>query len=588
MPSPNHRTPPPAAILGVGAFLAILPLLLHGPSCGHDFDFHLLSWLEAANQFAHFGYPHWAFTPAWNAGEPRFLFYPPLSWTLGAVLGLILPWNSVPIAFTWVALFLSGLTMHRLASRYASPAAATIAATVYLANPYMLFTAYERTAYGELLAAAWLPLLFAAAFAERVRILPIAGAIALLWLTNAPAAVMGSYALAFLTLIRLIRRSKPDTLPPAPSHLRLRLGITTICATALGLAFAAFYIVPAAYEQRFVQVNMAVIPGMRVSDHFLFHRMGGQTFDDLFHDVVVRTASEVALTLLAAITVALLVAWRKRSSLPSSLFPLPSITLLTLLIAFLLTPPSLILWNHIPKLAFLQFPWRLNAILGVILALATAIALKHLRQSLPSSLFPLPLSLLLILPAYHLFAQRCDREDSVPARVALFHSNLGTEPTDEYTPVGADNDLLSQQTDPPYWLVPSSPSDDAPPPPKASAGQSPAHLALDLPAPEYLVLNRRQYPHWRTLLNGSQPTPLHRKDGLLVVLLPRGHSTIDLVWVTNPDQIIGLIISGIALLIAILIPRQRPIQALDACPRVLSSVHSLCRIKPIRGSPEHA
>jgi hypothetical protein len=557
MPSPNPRPLPAPAVLGVAASLAVLPLLLHGPSCGHDFDFHLLSWLEAANQFAHFGYPHWAFTPAWNAGEPRFLFYPPLSWVLGAILGLILPWNAVPIAFTWVALFASGLTMHRLARRHASPAAATIAATLYLANPYMLFTAYERTAYGELLAAAWLPLLFAAAFAEKVRILPIAGSIALLWLTNAPAAVMGSYVLAFLTLIRIVRPPTPYSLLPTPWRLRLRLAATTTAATALGLALAAFYIVPAAYEQRFVQVNMAVIPGMRVSDHFLFHRMGGRTFDDIFHDAVVRTASEVALTILAAIALALLIAWRRRSSLPSSLFPLPSLTLLTLLIAFLLTPPSLILWNHIPKLAFLQFPWRLTAILGVILALTTALALKHLKPSLPCSLFPLPLSLLLILPAYHLFAQRCDREDTVPARVALFHSNLGTEPTDEYTPIGADNDLLSQQTDPPYWLSPLAPSDDAPPPPKADAGQSPTHLTLDLPAPEYLVLNRRQYPHWRAMLNGGRPELLHRKDGLIVMALAKGHSTIDLVWVSTPDQTIGLIISAAGILFAIRIARRR-------------------------------
>src|SRR5580704_15233807 len=143
MPSKLLRAVPHQAVLCAAAFVAILPILLGSPSCGHDFDFHLLSWLEAANQFAHFGYPHWAFTPAWNAGEPRFIFYPPLSWTLGGLLGLILPWNLVPAAFTWIALTLSGLTMHRVVSRYASPAAALLAATLYLANPYMLFTAYE-------------------------------------------------------------------------------------------------------------------------------------------------------------------------------------------------------------------------------------------------------------------------------------------------------------------------------------------------------------------------------------------------------------------------------------------------------------
>src|ERR1700678_2514877 len=78
-------------LVPLAAFLATLPLIVHGTSCGHDFDFHLLSWFEAATQFAHGNlHPHWAFTPAFNAGEPRFVFYPPISWYFGAVIGLVL------------------------------------------------------------------------------------------------------------------------------------------------------------------------------------------------------------------------------------------------------------------------------------------------------------------------------------------------------------------------------------------------------------------------------------------------------------------------------------------------------------------
>ena len=47
--------------------------------------------LEAARQLSHGDFnPHWAFSPAFNAGEPRFVFYPPLSWRLVAALGLLL------------------------------------------------------------------------------------------------------------------------------------------------------------------------------------------------------------------------------------------------------------------------------------------------------------------------------------------------------------------------------------------------------------------------------------------------------------------------------------------------------------------
>ena len=207
-----HQNRLPYLLIPLAAFLATIPLLIHGCSCGHDFDFHLLSWMEAARQFTHGNlHPHWAYTAAWNAGEPRFVFYPPLSWTLGAILGLLFPqnwgWQWIPILYTWIAITASGLALHRLARAFTTGTAALIAAVFYTVNPYMLFTAYERTAYAELLAAAFIPLLLQAILRGnhkgRVTIPGIAIPIALLWLTNAPAAVMSCYALALLTLIRL-------------------------------------------------------------------------------------------------------------------------------------------------------------------------------------------------------------------------------------------------------------------------------------------------------------------------------------------------------------------------------------------------
>src|SRR5713226_2605052 len=176
-----QRTRLPYLLIPVAAFLAIIPLLINGCSCGHDFDFHLLSWMEAARQFTHGNlHPHWAYIAAYNAGEPRFVFYPPLSWTIGAILGLLFPWTWTPILYTWLALTASGLALHRLARDFTTPTAALVAAVLYTVNPYMLFTAYERTAYGELLAAAWIPLLLLAILRKQVTIPGIAIPIALL------------------------------------------------------------------------------------------------------------------------------------------------------------------------------------------------------------------------------------------------------------------------------------------------------------------------------------------------------------------------------------------------------------------------
>src|SRR3984885_4905198 len=332
----------PYLLIPVAAFLAIIPLLTNGSSCGHDFDFHLLSWMEAARQFTHGNlHPHWAYTPAYNAGEPRFVFYPPLSWTLGAILGLIFPWPWTPILYTWLALTAAGLAAYYLARDFTTSTAALLAATLYTVNPYMLFTAYERTAYAELLAAAWIPLLLHAILRKQVTIPRIAIPIALLWLTNAPAAVMSCYALALLTLIRLatnssnqfLRVSSKDTSATNPdtpyldsemwisrvsattpadtetttslSQTPIQIAINTAAGTVLGLCLAAFYILPAAYQRRYVQIAMAIIPNMRIQDNFLFHHTG-----DIPHDQVLHTASLIAILLIAFTAGALFAAKR--------------------------------------------------------------------------------------------------------------------------------------------------------------------------------------------------------------------------------------------------------------------------------------
>ena len=235
--APGRRQWLPFAVFALAALAAVLPLILQGCSCGHDFDFHLLSWMEAAHQWQHgILKPVWAFTPAFNAGEPRLLMYPPLSWATGAAIGMVLPWAAVPVVFTWLVLFLCGVTMHRLLRRWTSPAVATMGACLYLVNPYMLFCAYERTAYAELMAAAWMPLLLAAMLRPRISAWRVTLVVALLWITNAPAAIVGTYSILLLGLVRLFLLRKEGVRPVLRVAWTISSGFVSgqICAAGAG------------------------------------------------------------------------------------------------------------------------------------------------------------------------------------------------------------------------------------------------------------------------------------------------------------------------------------------------------------------
>ena len=560
---PRYRLP--YLILPIAAFIAVLPLISHGCSCGHDFDFHLVNWFESARDFTHGNiHPQWASTPARNAGEPRFIFYPPLSWIIGALLGFLMPWTWTPIAYTWLALTAAGLALFHAARSFATPNAALIAAAVYIANPYTLYTAYERTAYAELLAAAWIPLLLRAILRDRVTTLGIAIPITLLWLTNAPAAVMGCYTLALLTIVRLAPTNPPGApftrlhrvsgtsreSATAPAHTQVtiepgRLALNTIAGTALGLGLAAFYILPAAWERRFVQIRYAILPGIRPQDNFLFHHTG-----DPDHDGVLRTASVVAVLLIAATIITLVIIGVTKSRTANTptidnkntrlLIPF---TILTLAIVLFLTPVSTPLWTHLPQLEFLQFPWRLLALLAAVFGLALALALTKLSlKTASTAAISLLAVFLLAFPAWHAFRQRCYPEDTVQARLEIFRSaDPGSEPTDEYTPVGADNDALAT-TNPGYWLAPTA---NAAPATSSTPAPAPHQLDLTPTSPTTLIFNLRDYPAWQITRNGSPiATRLHRRDGLIAVPLPAGPAHIEVIHVTLPDQRLGYLLTA--------------------------------------------
>jgi hypothetical protein len=520
-------------------------LLARGPSCGHDFDFHLVSWLEVARAW-HSGlvYPHWASSANFGAGEPRFVFYPPTSWMLGAALGSSIGWQAAPWCFTAVCLFCAGLAMRHCSQDWLTPLGSTTAACLYIANPYMLFIAYERTAYGELMAAILIPLLLCYAVRPQPPLTPLAATVAGIWLMNAPSGVMACYALLWIVLLRLI------------SERSWRASVRIAAATATGLLLVAFYLIPAAYQERWVEIARAIGPDMRFEDSFLFHHSG-----EAFHDAVLHTASILACVLLALALPSILL-WR--DSLRSrSLLWLASFVPLILI---LLVPISAPLWRHAPQLAYIQFPWRWLLVLAPVVALYLSGCIAH-RSRAPWSIAAVALlciaSIAACTPRFH---QYCDEEDNVHAQVALMHDGSGEEGTDEYTPHNDDNAEIVQ--DMPLVRVLATPRADEPDSGKVQNPEyksdpaserhatitvtdwSPEHHAVvvNTPAPGYAVFRLMDYPAWAIHRDAAEiklrPT---RDDGLLTIPVQQGRSEIDIRWRTTPDISIGRVVSLLGL-----------------------------------------
>jgi hypothetical protein len=502
-------------------------------------------------------YPHWVQDANYGAGEPRLIFYPPASWFLGALLGVATSWHAAQVLFVLLALLAGGAGMYLLAREWAPAAPATFAACLYVANPYAMFVAYERSAFGELLAAAWLPLVVLFALRRSGSIAPLGMSVAALWLTNSPAAVVGSYLLAVLALGMWIAEGSPW---PA---LRATGGM------ALGLGLAAFYIVPAAFEQRWVQIERAILPGIRVEDSFLFAHT-----TDAFHDQVLHTASWILVLELAGASVAAYLAWKNRLGGSARMVltaTLPVILLLQL-------PASEVIWKHAPHLKFLQFPWRWLMALSVAgCALAAMAVVRQTRWRVVIA--GIVIAAMGIGGALFFF-QPCDDEDAVAAQVAGFRLGQGSEGTDEYTPVGVDNAAVQQHlplvrvlreaqddtaddtpADNPAWRAGDPGSITAKVDARRWNGE---HWTVSVVTPEtgYAVLRLMDYPSWRVTVDGQavKSRPL-REDGLMAIPVNAGSHAIDVQWTATRDVVAGRAVSAIALLaLAVVAMRERKVR----------------------------
>src|SRR5437867_8096670 len=287
-------------VISVTALCVVLPFLHYGIPSGHDFEFHLNSWIDVVDHWKQgVAYPHWQAMAHYGYGEARFIFYPPSSWTLGALLGLILPWKLVPAAYICVVLTLSGCSMFALARRWLPGTDAVWAAAFYAANPYHLVIVYWRSAFAELLAAACLPLLLLLVLDLEERgarvILALSILLAAGWLTNLPSAVMMNYSLVVLVAcVAVFRKS-------------IVILVYGAVACALGAGLAGFYLLPAFHQQSWVNISQVLAPGVRPVENFLF-----AFTDDPDHNRFNLLVSIVALS--EILTVAVLCFLARRTS----------------------------------------------------------------------------------------------------------------------------------------------------------------------------------------------------------------------------------------------------------------------------------
>lgn len=538
-------------------------------------------------------YPRWASDFYYGYGYPLFNFYGPLTYYL-AVAFAALPGVDVVGGVKAVLLLgiaLSGLGMYAFARDRWGALGGVLAAVAYVYAPYLLlFDPYLRGNLAECFTFAIVPWVLwalarlAAGGGWRYLAGVAAGWAALLATHNVMAMLLSVLLAAYVAF-----------------EWVLRGGWRPFAVVVLGPGLSAFYWLPVLAEHRFVQ-NENIIQGyFDFHDHFL--SLGelfgpakiqdlGATFPDFRFSAGLGQVILVALLLLLLLYKLISL---KSASIGDHQRPTSELAfwlVVALGLAFFTLPVSVRLWETIPPLAYVQFPWKL---LGP-LAFAVAVLAGGLpwlarqvvggRSVLPVTAGGVLLVLLTVLPNTFPPPWKPDFGGATVLDHLLFERQgraVGTTSAAEYLPV-----WVRAKPGPSAWLTdayeegrPLDKLDPASLPPgarvvEATHGPATDRFVIESPQSFTARVLTFYFPGWRALVDG-EPVEIapDARHGFITVLLPAGRHTLELRFGSTLPRTAGTIVSavsllalvGLAILIGLPVGARRDVHLRDVSPQ---------------------
>lgn len=380
-------------------------------------------------------FPRWQPDFAFGYGYPFFNIYGPLAFYAGEALHLAgLPIVDAVKAVFALSITLSGLAMYGFVKQVLGApgqrnAAGLVAAVAYMVMPYRLVDIYVRAGLAESVAYVWVPLVLWGTWATLHRprlanVLGLALAYAALLFTHPLTVLLLTLILvfyvAFLALARLKdevspRRWTRESILPLFGHLGHVL-LPTAFALVLGLGLSAVFGLPAMTENRFVRLDQwyggrYTWGGDFVEFFQLFSPRWGMGASVPGPDDQVSFQLGAVPVVLGLVAVASLLIRRKDRAFRLIAF----FAALVVVATFLMLEASAPLWQTLPLVRVVQFPWRLLTLTVFSMAfLCGAVARGEERRGGLVDLPALVLVLLLLLSSLpYARAEMTEREVSL-------------------------------------------------------------------------------------------------------------------------------------------------------------------------------
>lgn len=509
------------------------PLIRQALPVAHDMGFHLFQ----ADQFAS-ALGSGAMIPRWVAGSnngygsPNFIFYSPLSYYFVASLNFIV--GSIPLSLImsiWFSFFLSGIAMFGAVRRVSGREGALVAAIFYQILPFHLLDLYARGSFAELFAFVWFPLVFLCAHgiftAERKAAFVCGLSLTYggLILTHLVSGYIFTFVLcAYLAFNYLLYRDR-------------KAFCLALFALIAGLGLSSFYLLPAIFERKFVQIDYIVkchVGNFRQNFLFLLDGLQHGLSD---YRLMLHAVTVLDLVLFLSLVMVLPATRKEKNRVSQHHF-----FMALFLFAFFLTLPlSGSVWELVPGFAALQFPWRWITLMELSLCfligrLFSAEDARPVVTSAPGNR-AVYYSLAAILLVSLLIIVRSNK--------TYTEEFAGFPVAREYTPTSvSDLDTLLAKKQEQVSTIAGIASSDV-----RKWHAELRGVEVNASTPAQLRIGTSYYPGWEAEVDGGDvPIGIEKQSGAMLIGVPQGVHTLILKFVDTPFRRFAKCVSLISVL----------------------------------------
>jgi len=509
-------------------------------------------------------YPRWGANLYLGYGYPIFNYYAPLTYHLGNLFASVLPGTGIVAGTKTVfvlGLVLASLGAYLLGRTLFEPAGGILAAASFTLSPYVLFIdPHARGDLAEHFAVCLLPLAFY--FVHRLMHAPAPGV--LLGSVLSLSAVVFSHNLLGLTASALLLAYWGWRSLLGPKRGK---SLWPLWAFALAAGLIAFFWLPALLEHDAVKLEVIGPGHFDFRQHFL--HMGELLAPSRLVDWGAagprfRHNLGLAQWLLALPALAVLALRLRRSDdgrgVSVGFFITGALGLILLMLR-----PSATVWDLIPAMPYLQFPWRLLGPANLMLAVCAASAATLLPDARWRGLAlagSLTLFLVTALPLLYPMPWPEDFGGTSPLDIIRWEMEsqaLGTTSTGDFLPTavemipsaatslirsyeeGGAIDKVNRATLPDGADV-------------TILEHGPTHDLFHVTTPERFVLRLYtfDFPGWRAYVDGRETEiEIARPEGFITVWVPQGEHTVLVRFERTLAQRMGWIISAAAAIVMI-------------------------------------